>query len=96
MADRTEATAGGHQAADGGAGGLVLHLESSFHHRAGPATQHTTLVVTFQYWSVAVLICAKHSWKPVQNNFHKGTRNRWFHGHSSHVSVFTTVKKKKV
>jgi len=48
VADRTEATSRGHQAADGGAGGLMLHPESGFYRRAGPATQHTsTLMVTF-------------------------------------------------
>lgn len=40
---RTEATGGRHQAADRGAGRLMLLPESWFdHRRAGPATQHTS------------------------------------------------------
>lgn len=37
MADRTEATGGGHQAADRGSGGLMLLPEAGFYSRAGPA-----------------------------------------------------------
>lgn len=45
MADRAEATGGGHQAADRRSGALMLLPEAGFHSRAGPAVPPENTVI---------------------------------------------------